>query len=311
MNLSNNDPSVLIIMPVYNAQNYLDCAINSVLNQSFESFQVLAVDDGSTDNSLQILKNSVNPKLIVKSQENAGLVSVINDGIDYATTHHIPFIARMDADDISMINRLKKQWTFLIEHPSIAACSCNCEYINTQGFVIGTSTVPISNRLIRWELDHGLRGLVHGALMARTESLVKVGGYRNEFVQAEDTDLFFRLLEKYSLANLPDYLYQIRLHNDSRSVNQAKLSSQYNYYSKDCHRRRIMGKIELSFEDYLNQLSGFEKLAIARENLVLRLWRMDMQRNKGGMKVLAGLLEPKRVLARLLRQIERNFPDLL
>jgi len=301
------EPKILVVLPIYNAREYLEAALFSVLSQNCDHYSILAIDDGSTDNSLEILTHIKDERLIVIHQENQGLVNVLNRGLKYASDSGYSYYARMDADDISHPDRLSKQYTLLRNNADIAACSCNCEYINLSGEIIGNSTVPLSSSLIEWEIKNGLRGMVHGSLMIRTQVLAEIGGYRQQFIQAEDTDLFFRLIEQHKMRNLAEFLYQIRLHNPSRSLQQSRLSSQYSHYAKDCYKRRKAEVSERTFEDFLARMGLYNKLLLRREYLMLRLWRQSMSGKKHFIRYIAGILDPMRAFARILRRVERNY----
>ena len=108
-------PTISIIMPVYNAELYLEEAIESILNQTFEDFEFIIIDDGSTDNSLKIIQqcSTKDNRIICISRENKGIIDSVNEGLDRSSGS---YIARMDADDISYPDRLKKQYNFMIEH---------------------------------------------------------------------------------------------------------------------------------------------------------------------------------------------------
>lgn len=104
-------------MPVYNAQEYIREAIDSILNQTFSDFEFIIINDGSTDNSVEIIKNYNDPRIVlVDNTENKGLVSVLNQGLQLAQGE---YIARMDADDISLPNRFMEQVNYLDKHPQV------------------------------------------------------------------------------------------------------------------------------------------------------------------------------------------------
>ena len=296
-------PRILVLMPTYNAAGYLRESVGSILSQSFDDFQLLVVDDGSTDNTSEVLAEYDDPRLRVISQENHGLVASINLGIAIAEDAGVPFLARMDADDISEARRLEKQIGRLEKHPSAAACSSNASYVNDAGETIGDSTVPIRAQTIKWELEHNLRGMIHGATLFRTEALTRIGGCRSAFPHAEDVDLFLRLSEHGTLTNCPDYLYRIRLNLNSMSVANSRRNSLYGLWAVDCARRRRVSAAELSFEEYGAKLDLRSRVFLKREGLILSLWRAGMRR-PGPWRYVAALIDPRRSYARLLRKWE-------
>jgi len=290
-------------MPVYNAARFLQHAIDSVLAQSFTNFRLLVINDGSTDDSAAILARIRDPRLTVWNQSNCGLVHSINRGVAYALEQRIPYVARMDGDDLSEPTRLATQVALLEENPDAAACSCNCLYIDETEQVIGSSTVPISPTLIAWELRHNLRGMVHGATTFRTDALGAIGGCRPQFIAAEDVDLFLRLSERHRLINAPQFLYRIRLHPVSMSVANASGNSLYGLYAIDCAKRRRNGRAELDFDSFAARMSWLQRRLCSKEQLVLALWRSGMPDHRFHI-VLGILLSPRRLVARLLRLFE-------
>ncbi len=300
-----NKATVLVVLPVFNAAPFLRAALDSVLSQSGVDLQVLAINDGSTDDSAAILEAERDSRLVTWRQANTGLVATINRGFAFAQEQGIPFVARMDADDISEPTRLATQLAILQANPDTAACSCNCHYIDTSGTRIGSSTVPLSSCLIAWELRHNLRGMVHGASTFRTAALAAVGGCRLAFLAAEDVDLFLRLSESYRLINSPEYLYRIRLNPGSLSVANTRRNSLYCMYAIDCARRRSRREKELPFAAFEAQMSPWQRLQLRKELWVLSLWRRGIS-GQGAAAVAGALLSPRRVVARVLRRYERR-----
>ena len=295
---------ILVVMPVYNAMPYLQLALDSILNQTFKEFCLLSIDDGSKDGSVDFLHGINDPRLVVHTQQNSGPGAIMNNGLTFALEKNIPYIARMDADDISQIDRLGKQYSLLIHNPEIAACSCNCEYMDVTGKIIGSSTVPTTNSQIKWEILHGLRGMVQGAMLIRTQALADVGGYRKKFPLAEENDLFLRLMGKFQLSNVSDYLYKIRLHKESMSIANFEKNYLYSRYALDCFIARKVGVPEKSFEEFCKTQNRLAKINVKREMMMLRLWQKGMIEHSMFAQLLAALLDPIRVVARIKRKID-------
>jgi len=119
---------LLVIMPLFNTKLYVGKAIESILNQSFQDYVFLIINDGSTDGCEIIAKSYKDDRIKIIHQTNSGPGVVMNKALDYALRENIPFIARMDADDISHPDRLKNQILILGKYPQMAACSCNAFY---------------------------------------------------------------------------------------------------------------------------------------------------------------------------------------
>lgn len=299
-------PSVAVLMAVYNDERFVRRAVESILAQSLAEFRFLVIDDGSTDASGDILAACGDARLEVVHQANAGLAAALNRGIGILRQRGVALIARQDGDDASAPDRLARQVDFLAAHPEVAACGANAHYIDAHGEIIGTSVVPQSPYLVRWELRHNLRGMIHSATTFRTDALVAVGGYREHFRHGEDFDLFVRLAERFDLANLPEFLYRIRLDPQSLSVGNAERNTIYCRYALDCARHRRRGVPERSLAEYEDSMGWIDRVGLARERVVLDWWRRSMSRRRAW-AVAAGLLDPKRVVARVLRAGERRL----
>jgi glycosyltransferase involved in cell wall biosynthesis len=229
----------------------------------------------------------------------------MNRALDYARQEGIPYLARMDADDLSHPQRLEIQLALLEERPGAAACSANCIYIDAdRGTAIGTSTVSAAPWLVRWEVLHGLRGLIQGACLFRSAALAEAGGYRPQFRRAEESDVFMRLAERFELANAREYLYQIRLRPDSLSMGDVHSNTLYQFYALDCSIRRRQGRPERDFAAFQADPGPGMRWRIWREERVLRLWRAGMGRGGTGRRLLAALLDPRRGVVRLLRRLD-------
>jgi glycosyltransferase involved in cell wall biosynthesis len=203
-------PAISVLMPVYNAGRFLAPAVESVLAQTFSDFELIAIDDGSTDDSGKMLAElgARDPRVRVFGQENRGIVATLNRALELARA---PLVARMDGDDLSRPDRFAKQIACLRRHPEIAAVSGAIDYIDAGGGYLRTAAFPTLPEAIASELLE--RSCVcHASVMARTEIFRSIGGYRARVQYAEDYDLFLRMSEIAQIANLPDVLYAVRLH---------------------------------------------------------------------------------------------------
>ena len=299
-----DNPLILIVMPLYNAAPYVKKAVNSILTQTYSNFRLLVINDGSTDTSRQEVDSVQDDRVVIWDQDNLGPGASMNRALQYADENKIPFIARMDADDISAPTRLEVQLYLLENNPSIAACSSNCYYIdNSTEAIIGSSTVPLSSNYIKWEISNGLRGMIQGATLFRTNSLHEIGGYRLQFKNAEETDLFLRLIERYELSNSKEFLYKIRLSNDSLSMQDVHRNVQYHFYAVECSKNRKANKPEISFELFLRNMNRRVERRILHEEYVLRLWRSYLVNRDYLSLIWVSLLDPRRLVARILRRI--------
>lgn len=219
-------PRISVVLAIYNGERHLDDAVRSVLGQTFTDFELIIVDDGSTDTTPRLLAawQQADPRVRVVRQENRGLSASLNTGVGMATG---AYIARQDADDVSMAERFARQASHLDAHPSVAAVGSSASVIDRIGATVGGLTAAVGPEAVR----HGLLTLrttpVHGSMMMRREALQAVGGYRDAFRVGQDYDLWLRLSAHFDLDNLPEVLYQWRLDRDS--VYTSRRATQLKY----------------------------------------------------------------------------------
>jgi glycosyltransferase involved in cell wall biosynthesis len=207
-------PKVSIIMSVYNAQTYLEEAISSILNQNYSDFEFLIVDDCSTDDSLNIIdlfmKTDQRIQLI-QNKSNQGLTKNLNILIRKANGK---YIARMDADDISHPDRLKKQVEFLDNDPNTDILGTFSQNISEKGEIIGIRKVPVTNDEII-KLLPKLNPISHPTVMFRSSSLKEIGGYDERFRTSQDFHLWFKAAgHGLRFYNMPKVLFQYRMNDN-------------------------------------------------------------------------------------------------
>jgi glycosyltransferase involved in cell wall biosynthesis len=202
-------------MPVYNAERYLAASIKSISDQTHANFEFIIVDDGSTDQSLRILKRLAQDdnRIRVFTQSNTGIVGALNNGLSRATG---TYLARMDADDIASPSRFEKQLKYLSEDPKCVALGTAVMFTDPEGRPLKHYRPSCEHLAIRDELAKGNGGaLVHPTLMFRRDVLIQCGGYREKYNFIEDLDLFVRLLNFGQLTNLSEPLLLYRQHPHS------------------------------------------------------------------------------------------------
>ncbi|HXC28460.1 MAG TPA: glycosyltransferase [Stellaceae bacterium] len=202
-------PAVSVVMPMRNAIAFLDQAVTSILTQSFTDFEFIIVDDGSTDGSFNRARGFADPRLRIHAQPATGIVSALNAGIALARA---PLIARMDADDIALPDRLQKQVSLLGERPDIAAVGSGYRTIDPHGKPLREITLPTDPDEIRRILLE-TNCMAHPTMVMRRDAIVRAGGYRDEFPLCEDYDLWLRMSEKSALTNIPEPLLLYREHD--------------------------------------------------------------------------------------------------
>lgn len=206
-------PRISVALSVYDNAAYLASALDSILAQSFGDFELLAVNDGSTDGSAAILDDYAarDPRVRVIHQENQGLIASLNRIIAEARA---PLIARMDGDDIALPERFARQVAFLEAHPDHGLVGTQIRGITETGAIRRDHAIehPTSAEAIGEALGSSLAGspLCHPSVMIRRDLLVAVGGYRAAYRHCEDYDLWLRLADRTRMANLPERLLLYR-----------------------------------------------------------------------------------------------------
>ena len=205
-------PLVSVIMPVYNANGFLRDSIESVFVQTYSRLEIIAVDDGSTDDAYEILKDlkRKDKRLkILRSKKNYGLSHAANLGIEKVKGQ---FIARFDSDDLMPKDRFEKQVRFLLKHPKVVAVGGQCMLINEDGEEMGMKRFPLLDRDIR-RMAFTVMSLQAGSMMVNRMLLPSdFKFYSSKYRYAEDHELLFKLLRLGSVANLPDTLLYYRQH---------------------------------------------------------------------------------------------------
>lgn len=221
--MNTRPPKVSVLLPVYNAEKFLRKTIESILAQSFRDFELILINDGSTDQSENVMREFSDPRLvIVNNEENLKLIATLNRGIALARG---AYLARCDADDIYAPDRFEKQVRYLDAHPDISVLGTDAWYINEADVVTGTTRFFPSKPADVLARLFTSSPVFHPSVMMRTEALRAVGGYSANAVHAEDYALWLAFSKDgYGLANLPEKLLFYRVH--PQSISQSKMTEQ-------------------------------------------------------------------------------------
>lgn len=251
---------ISVLLPVHNGEQYTGEAVRSVLGQTFTDFELLVIDDGSTDRTPEILAGFADPRLrVIRLPENAGLVAALNLGILESQSE---FVARMDADDISLPRRFERQVAFLDSHPTVAVCGT---WIREFGVRRHAHRLPVQPDQIRARLFFRW-AMAHPTLMMRRGFLESHAiRYSAEFPHTEDLELLLRAADLTNLANIPEILLLYRAHVQQASYLHARdqlesravlsvrqlrlLVPEVTAEDKDFHRRLILGESDASSLD--------------------------------------------------------------
>ena len=219
---------ISVVMSAYNAEKYLREAMDSILTQTFADFQLIVIDDKSTDASGGILKEYAARDarvVVLENEENMGLTKSLNRGLSIARGE---YIARMDADDISVPDRFQKQVDFLDSHPDYSFVSCIGRYIDEDGKEEQLRLFPETNEEI-YAMMPKVDAVMHPGVMFRREDIAKIGNYCEDFRVVQDYDLWFRgMAAGYKFYNIQEPLVLFR-RNDSYNTRKSKAYRMVDY----------------------------------------------------------------------------------
>lgn len=292
------NPMISVVMSVYNGELYLDEAIESILNQTYKDFEFIIINDGATDKSLEIIEKYKNQddRIVLISRENKGLIASLNEGIEKARGK---YIARMDADDISLPKRFEEQVEFM-ESENIDICGGNYLSINSDGSLFSLNLTPQSHELCTLSLVSKVP-FAHPTVMMRKEFLdkhaLKYG--QSNFQKAEDLDLWIRMHEKGAkFGNVSELILKYRiLENSLSKVNDKKIRQETTSMLNDFY---LLNKE--SIEEVLNK--NYKYLNNEEESLFVRtVYRIYLKKLKLSRLKLLKKYNKKTMICTLLSEM--------
>ena len=208
-----NSPRISVLLPVYNGGKFLHQSIQSVLNQTFSDFELIIINDGSTDSSESIIKKILDPRIRYIQQDNQGLIKTLNRGIKEARGE---FIALIDSDDFWVDTcKLEKQLRFLLENPGYSLIGTSAYAVNEKGDVLFPITHPLSDTDIR-KRALITNNFIHSTVLFKKDSALAYGGYGQK-EKAEDFDLWLKMGTTTKFANLPDFCVNYTINSEGVS----------------------------------------------------------------------------------------------
>ena len=213
-------PNISVLLPAFNAEKYIESSIQSILNQTYSNFELIILNDGSSDSTEEIIKSFKDTRILyINNEQNIGLVSTLNKGLKLAKGK---YIARMDADDISYIDRFSKQYLFLENNPSYIICSSSRKNFNDSNNREHISYMPVSDSAIRISSIFGTP-FTHPAVMFRKEIVLENNlFYDKSFKYTQDYDLWIRMLKYGKGYNFNEALLAYRKTPGSQTFNNSK-----------------------------------------------------------------------------------------
>jgi glycosyltransferase involved in cell wall biosynthesis len=305
-------PELSVIVPVYNGAAYLRETLDALLAQTFKNFELVVVDDGSKDDSGEILRSLTDNRIRVVRQENRGLCHALNRAIREARA---PLIARNDQDDVSLPIRLERQMTVLAEHPGASVVYSHYSKFGSRRKWSNADKQVTREGEVR-EVDLLRDGCLLGStMMARTETLRSIGGYRQDYYPCDDYDLEMRLAETGKVLVLCEPLVAYRFHVSASTYPLFAVMQNKSRWVEDNHKRRVRGEPEKTFEQFIasQNLSWRERWNQRRLDRAFLHMRVAGQRYLDGQNMAAGwhsavslLLDPMNIYYRVKRLCIRS-----
>ncbi|KYC39316.1 glycosyl transferase family A [Scytonema hofmannii PCC 7110] len=218
-------PKISVVIPAYNSMQYLPETLESVLQQTFTDFEVLIINDGSSDNIIQWASEITDPRVKLISQKNQGVSVARNTGIAQSQGEYIAFL---DADDLWEQTKLEKQVRYLDENPEVGLVHTSMALVDRNGKSTGRVMTSVAEGEVWKELVESNK-IACSSVMVRRRCLEKVGGFEPNLHFAEDWDLWIRISSHYSFAVLKEPLYYYRQIPTSLSKNLAVLEQSFNF----------------------------------------------------------------------------------
>jgi glycosyltransferase involved in cell wall biosynthesis len=269
-------PRITVLMPVYNCELFIKEAVDSILNQTFDNFEFLIIDDASTDKTVDIINTYTDTRIqLIEKPVNSGITNSLNFGLKIAKGE---YIARMDGDDISLSKRFAKQVAFLDANPDVVLCGTNFSIIGREKVI----NLPKTNEDIKIALLKG-NCIAHPSVMMRNSALEKFNVcYDSKTEPAEDYDLWVRLINKGKLVNLEEILLQYRVHTtqvsqkrECQQINSALesrikmlkyLDYPFNKTEDDLLKKLMQRNSSLTFQNIQEFINLYKKMLLSNSN---------------------------------------------
>lgn len=259
---------ISVVMPAYNASEFISQAIESILKQTFQEFELLVVDDGSQDNTVEIIQRYLDLDNRIKLIQipHSGVCNASNIGIRESKYQ---WIARMDADDISLPNRLEKQIKAISRNPKIVALGSYAYHISSQGKILSLQKQgPITPTEFYSLLDRGgIPYVIQPTVLLNKEALLKVGAYDPRFPLAQDLELLSRMSNCGLILALPEPLLLYRVHLSSSSMQKFFLQQNLVGWIVARHSARVAGHLLPTFEEFNDEKNRQNILTLLKKKL--------------------------------------------
>lgn len=232
---------ISILTCCFNAEDFIEKAIESILHQSYKEFEYVIVDDGSMDNTLSILKRyaAKDKRIVLIEKKNTGLADSLNVGLRQARGG---WIARLDADDVAMPNRLYNQLKFIQDNNRVMLLGGGCIEVDKNGTAVKKHIYPQEHNVLMKRLKSRKAFFPHSSAFFNKACVMELGGYNPKFTRSQDLDLWLRIGETGLIACLQMPVVKLRKHSQMISnANQGELQDVMGICARICHFRRKAG----------------------------------------------------------------------
>ncbi|MGF3141080.1 glycosyltransferase family 2 protein [Facklamia sp. P13064] len=285
---------ITVLLPAYNAEDYIKDCIDSVLSQTYHSFDFLIIDDGSSDKTVEIIEKYNDSRMkLIKNERNLGIVETLNKGLNLIKT---PYIVRIDSDDIMSKNKLEKQINFIKRNNHIAVLGTQAIHFNNDSKFIGFSRMPLSTKKIRTYLLFA-NPIYHPSVLINNYIFKENNFKYNKLYQgSEDQDLWIRIIEKYDIVNIPNYLlkYRINMSGITQTLNKNRdidkeLSLLKSMYKK--HNISILDSDISHIYKFVNQnVDVLDEISMEKVSSILLMVREQLDDEKFDLKYFDSLV---------------------
>lgn len=269
---------ISILLPVFNSEKYIKGAIESILNSSQNTFELIIINDGSKDNTHQFINSYEDPRIKYFKKVNSGLIETLNYGLKKCS---YPIVMRMDGDDIISHNKIENQLSFFKKSGSILA--------GTSGYLIdshGNKRAPIDlptkhNDILKSMLKMS-PSFIHPSVMFYKDAVLKVGGYDSNFKHAEDFDLFLRLSKIGKISNMSERLIYLRKHENNISLLNAEEQIKNTIISKDIYKHNKISRVNKStYTEFRQKIenSFFNRIFIKVHLLIVKVENENLKKD--------------------------------
>ena len=268
---------ISILLPVFNGERYIKESIISILNSSYKIFELNIINDGSTDNTDQIIKSFSDPRIKYLTKTNSGLIETLNYGIKKC---NYPVIMRMDADDIILPNKIENQLSYFKKSDSILT-GTNGYLINSEGNKMRPINLPTEHNDIIKSMLKMSSSFIHPSVMYYKDAVLKVGGYDSNFKHAEDFDLFLSLSKIGKVSNMSERLIYLRKLENNVSLLNAEEQIRNTIISKDIYKHNNDYLVNKStYTEYRQKVenSFFKRIYIKVHLLIVKIENNNLKR---------------------------------